>query len=154
MLSGWQGAGWHLKAKPSPTAVSKVRSRVSALSWQCKRPTLVPAVQMPAKKASILTVWCHHVTIKSTNPNRYRCSNRPQKDKCCRFIVLFSQSSIFDLIYSVWHFAIAQITNLNDLNHFPEEQYSNFVQLCKSPTAHGSKNIIKSHLLPSACSSS
>lgn len=46
------------------------------------------------------------------------------------YCLVFSQSSIFDLIYSVWHFAIAQITNLNDLNHFPEEQYSNFVQMC------------------------
>lgn len=69
-LSGWLHAGWPPKAKVSQTAASRARSRASAHSWRCRRPTPVP-MQPPAMKASTLTVWCHHATIKSTSPNRY-----------------------------------------------------------------------------------
>ena len=75
MLSGWQDVGWPPKARVSQTAVSRVRSRAYVRFWQCKRPTLVPtAMQLSTMKASILTVWYHLATIRSTSPNRYRKS--------------------------------------------------------------------------------
>lgn len=72
-LSGWLHVDWPPKARASQTAVSRVKSRASAPSWLCKGPVLVPmAMYLPAMKASTLTVWYHHATIRSTNPNRYR----------------------------------------------------------------------------------
>jgi len=74
MLSGWLDVGWPPKARVLQTAVSRARSKVSVRSWLCKSQTPVPmATQMPATKASILTVWYHHATIRSISPNRYLC---------------------------------------------------------------------------------
>ena len=56
-LSGWLRVDWAPKARLWPTVASRARSRASAPSWLCKRPTPVPmATHQPTMKASILTV--------------------------------------------------------------------------------------------------
>lgn len=107
MLSGWLHVGWPPKERAVQTAVTRVRSRTSALSWLCKRPTPVPmAMHLPAMRASILTVWCHHATIRSTNPNRYRKDIFYFDLQRTHLVDVisggYSRVSI-DLIYYVWH---------------------------------------------------